>query len=116
MARPRKLNSRYFRHANDLRNNLKIKEIRRQFGIEGYASLLMFFEVLASAKEHQLAFDTYCEDKELSLLANDFGVDFEHFKSVLDAAFDLGLIDIESSGINNVQTLYYSTFLTEIAE
>ena len=46
MARPKKNNADYFPHDADMRNDPKIRALRRKFGLKGYAIWNMFLESL----------------------------------------------------------------------
>ena len=49
MARPRKNNAEYFSHDATLRNDIKIKALRSNFGSDGYASYCILLEILTYA-------------------------------------------------------------------
>ena len=72
MARPIKNNADYFPHDADMRNDPKIKAIRRKFGqLHGYAMYVMLLEYL-SDKDY---FKVKLSDLEYELIAGDFGID-----------------------------------------
>lgn len=47
MARPIKNNADYFSHDIGMRNDMKIKALRRKYGLVGYASYVMLIEIIA---------------------------------------------------------------------
>ena len=46
MARPKKLNAEFFSHDVDMRNDLKVKALRKRFGHKGYSFLEYDFGTL----------------------------------------------------------------------
>lgn len=67
----------YFPHFADARNDRKIKRIRKELGIEGYAIFFMVLEVL----RNQTDFSYPIED--LDLLADDFGTSEQKVMAVI---------------------------------
>lgn len=51
------VNSHFFSHDLDARNDEKITEMRAEFGAEGYGIFWMLVEMLAQAEEYQLSLD-----------------------------------------------------------
>lgn len=71
MARPKKYNADYFSHDKDMRNDLKIKALRKKFGLSGYAFYCMFLEVLVNEDY----FEYEINDLSIELLNGDFDID-----------------------------------------
>ena len=80
MARPQKTNADYFSHDTGMRNDLKIKAIRRKFGLEGYAIWCMMLEVLTDSDNLELEYN----ETELELISADFDIDAEKLKAIID--------------------------------
>lgn len=94
MARPRKSNADWFSHDTDMRNHRKVRALRTQFGLTGYAIFTMFLEVLADAQEFRIKYD----DTELLLLAGDFGVALEDLREILNTMQTIGLVQVDTDG------------------
>lgn len=107
MARPKKDNAEYHTHDKDMRNDPKIRALRKKFGHEGYAIYNMMLEVLTDSDHFRYEwnpmnieilsgdFDTdnlepvikYCTEKlQLFTIENGFIFSFQHqnrFKPLL---------------------------------
>jgi hypothetical protein len=59
MGRHKKNNADYFSHDNDMRNNRKIKAVRKMFGLVGYAVWNMLLEAIAESEDFTLRTDEY---------------------------------------------------------
>ena len=68
MARPIKKNADYFSHDNGMRNDLRIKAVRRKFGNEGFAIWNYLLEVLTDSEDFKYEYNEI--NKEL--LSADF--------------------------------------------
>lgn len=90
MARNDRL--RYFGHDTDMRNDLKIRGIRRKFGNEGYAVWGYMLEVLTASAD--LSIDI---EKMGGLLAADFEVSEEWFRSFINYCLDIELFQLEGT-------------------
>lgn len=72
MARPKRNNADYFSHDNNMRNDPKIKALRKKFDHNlGYTVYNMLIEVLTEADFFSITLD----DLTIELLAGDFDVD-----------------------------------------
>ncbi|SOC79842.1 protein of unknown function [Salinimicrobium sediminis] len=91
MARPKKLNADYFSHDADMRNDPKIKALRRKYGIQGYAIWNMMLEVLTDADFFEYEWTTL----NIELLAGDFDVEPKILEEVIDYCVMLKLIQKE---------------------
>lgn len=90
MARPKKNNADYFSHDSDMRNDPKIKAIRRTFGFKGYAIWCYFLETLTDADFFEIEWN----DLSIELLSGDFDCTPEELKELVDYLLKLGLLNI----------------------
>lgn len=93
MARPKKTNADYFSHDTGMRNDLKIKAIRRKFGLTGYAVWCMLLEVITDSDNLELEYT----DEQLELISADFDLDKDELKLIIDYAIQLKLLVSENS-------------------
>ncbi len=92
---------RYFSHHGDARNDLRIKGVRRQFGLEGYAMYFMLLEILTGEENQCIDLDEMGE-----LLAMDFDVDMDRFTAFIDYCVKIRLFSLDG-------TILYSESLRE---
>lgn len=95
MARPKKTNADYFSHDTGMRNDLKIKAIRRKFGLSGYAVWCMLLEVITDSDNIELEYN----DDQLELISADFDIDRDQLKLIIDYAIQLRLLVVDNSVI-----------------
>lgn len=67
----------YFPHFSQARNDLKIRRLRKQLGIEGYGIFFMILEVLRDETEHTYPL------KDIDLLADEFGTSEQKVEAVI---------------------------------
>lgn len=77
---------RFFSHDVDMRNDLKIRGLRREFGNEGYAVWCYLLEVLTDTE--YLCIDI---DNMAGLLSADFDIDRERLMGIVDYCLQVGL-------------------------
>ncbi|MBC7749571.1 MAG: DUF4373 domain-containing protein [Methylotenera sp.] len=87
MARPKKENAEYFSHDANMRNDPKIKALRKKF-TDGYAVYNMFLEYLTDCT----LFEVKMTELEFEILSGDFDVDVEILKEILDYCVKVGLL------------------------
>ena len=96
MARPQKNNLDYFSHDCDMRNDIKIKALRRKFGHKGYSLYVMMLEHLGKC-------DYLCYEwtpLNIELLTPDFDVDSAELIEFINYATDvLKLFEIKNNHI-----------------
>lgn len=90
MARPIKNNADYFPHDADMRNDPRVKAVRRKFGIEGYGIYCMILEFLADAE----FFEIKNNSLSMELIAGDFDTTPEKLIEVLQYCFQLNLFQL----------------------
>lgn len=88
MARPIKNNADYFSHDNDMRDDERIKAVRRKFGHIGYSTWNMLLERLCRAENFKIE---YNEDS-IDIMAGDFHAEPEQLKEIIDYLIKLKLI------------------------
>ena len=91
MARPQKNNLDYFSHDKDMRNDLKIKALRRKFSHKGYSIYVMMLEHLSNCEYLQYEWN----DLSIELLTSDFDIDTDELMEIIDYSIKLKLFDIE---------------------
>ena len=95
MARPIKNNLDYFSHDKDMRNDLKIRNLRRKFSHKGYSIYVMMLEHLSDCEYLQYEWN----ELSIELLVPDFDVDVEELKEIIDHCIKLKLFDVEEGYI-----------------
>lgn len=101
MARLKKNNAEYFSHDADMRNDIKIKALRRRFSHMGYAVWNYLLETLTHENEFELDF---C-DMSVELLAADFEVTVEQLQAIVEYCLSLGLFQMTDNGCLYSRTL-----------
>lgn len=91
MARPKKDNADYFSHDADMRNDPRVKALRRKFGLEGYAIWNMILEVLTDS-DH---FEYEWTELNIELLAGDFDIDPDLLEEVISYCQTIKLLEKE---------------------
>lgn len=94
MARPIKLSAEYFYHDADMRNDIKIKALRRKYGAEGYAVWNFILETLTANEDFKMPFSPL----EQELLAADFEVSPERLADIVDYCCRLELLQHSEDG------------------
>ena len=92
MARPKKKNADYFPHDSDMRNDPKIKALRRKFGFKGYAVWTMLLEILTDADY----FEYEWSDLNIELLAGDFDLEPDLLRDIVEYCLTIKLLYIQS--------------------
>jgi len=88
MARPKKNNADYFSHDNDMRNDEKLKAVRRKFKHEGYSIWNMMLEKLSKSDGFTMKYN----DMNIELWAGDFEIETERLREILDYFLRLELL------------------------
>ena len=91
MARPQKNNLDYFSHDKDMRNDIKIKALRRKFSHKGYSIYVMMLEHLSNYDYLQFEWN----DLNIELLTPDFDIDLNELIDIINYAVKLKLFEIE---------------------
>lgn len=88
MARPIRNNADYFPHDADMRNDLKIRALRREYGHEGYSIWSMFLEVLTDSDYFQYQWT----ETSIELLAGDFEIEPQKLKDIISYCQKINLL------------------------
>jgi hypothetical protein len=88
MARPIKNNAEYFSHDADMRNDVRIKALRRKYGHTGYSVWNMIIEYLTDSDYFQFE----CTEMGIELISADFDVDVELLNEILEYLLKLNLL------------------------
>lgn len=97
MSRPQKNNAEYFSHDVWMRDHRKVRMVRTKHWNEWYAIFCMMLEVLADSEW----FVIHLDDVQMELLSNDFMIDIEDMKSIIETLKRVWLIQQEWSTIYN---------------
>lgn len=90
MARPTKNNAEYFSHDADMRNDVKVKALRRNFSHKGYAVWCFILETLTDTDFFELDFDEV--NKEL--LAADFDITVDELDEIVNYCLKINLLQM----------------------
>lgn len=93
MARPTKHNADYFSHDNSMRNDIKIKSLRRKYGHTGYSIWNMLIELLTS----QEYFEYEWTEFNIEMLSADFDIDTEELEGIVEYSTKLGLLQMTNN-------------------
>ena len=94
MARPKRNNAEYFTHDADMRNDVKIKALRKNFRHAGYAIWCFLLEVLSDSD----FFEIEWSEAKIELLAGDFDISSEELKDIVDYCVNAGLLKLSDDG------------------
>ena len=100
MARPTKHNADYFSHDNNMRNDIKIKAVRRKYNSAGYALYIMILELLTSNEYFEIEWN----EDNIELLSPDFDMDTEVITDIVNYCIKLNLLQI-TNGYLHCDTL-----------
>lgn len=88
MARPTKNNAEYFTHDADMRNDVKVKALRRRFSHTGYAVWCYLLESLTDTDFFEIDFT----DIDTELLAADYDVTPQELTDIVDYCVRINLL------------------------
>lgn len=91
MARPTKQTVDYFSHDCDMRNDIKIKALRRKYKHLGYSIYIITLELLGDTEYFQMKWD----DTNIELLASEYDCDTDILKEIIDYCIQLNLFQID---------------------
>jgi len=92
MARPTKHNADYFSHDTMMRNDPKIKALRRKYSHTGYSVWNMLLELLTSNEY----FEYEWSELNIELLAPDFDIDADELNNIVQYCIKLNLLQIKN--------------------
>lgn len=85
----------YFSHDADMRNDIKVKALRRKFGHTGYAVWCFMLEALTDKDNFEIEFG----ELDQELLAGDFDVSVEELNDIINYCVKIGLLQREDNRI-----------------
>lgn len=88
MGRPVKDNADYFTHDADMRDDPKIKALRRKFKVAGYGVWCMLLEAITDSDNFRLTVD-------LEIIAGDFDVETDFLQQVMQYCIQLDLLQTD---------------------
>jgi hypothetical protein len=91
MARPVKHNVDYFSHDCDMRNDIKIKALRRKYKHLGYSIYIITLELLGDTEYFQIKWD----DSNIELLTSEYDCDADELKEIINYSIQLDLFKID---------------------
>lgn len=89
MARPIKDNADYFSHDATMRDDPKIKALRRRFKVEGYGIWCMLLETITDSDNFRLYVN-------YEILAGDYDIDPDKLRQIINYCVDLQLLFFDS--------------------
>lgn len=93
MAQMRKLAAQYFTHDADMRNDVKIKALRRKFSHTGYAVWNYLLEVLTDIESFTIEYT----EVEKELLAADFDITVQELTDIIDYCCKIDLLQLDGN-------------------
>jgi len=90
MARPTKQNVDYFSHDCDMRNDIKIKALRRKYKHLGYSIYIITLELLGDTEYFQMKWD----EMNIELLASEYDCDTDELNEVINYCIQLDLLQL----------------------
>lgn len=94
MGRPNKNNAEYFSHDADMRNDVKVKALRRRFSHTGYAVWNYILETLTDTENFEIDF----REVNKELLAADFDVTVQELNDIVGYACKIDLLQTSEDG------------------
>jgi hypothetical protein len=90
MARPIKHNADYFSHDCNMRNDIKVKALRRKYKALGYATYIMMLELLTDNDYFEIEWN----EMNIELLTPDFDMDTDELTEIIDYCIKLNLLQL----------------------
>lgn len=84
---------RYFSHDADMRNDIKVKALRRKFGSTGYAVWCFILETLTDREDFEIDYTPV----EIELMAADFDVEVDELQKIVDYCVKVNLLQLEDN-------------------
>lgn len=97
MARPVKNNADYFTHDSAMRNDIKIRALRRKFGHVGYAVWNYLLEALTDSENFRIVWN----EMNVELYAADFDVDVPQLTEIVAYCITLDLFQMEEGCLSS---------------
>lgn len=94
MGRPKNNSAEYFSHDADMRNDVKVKALRRRFSHTGYAVWNYILETLTDSENFELDF----REVNRELLAADYELSVEELTEIVEYACRIDLLQMSEDG------------------
>lgn len=88
----------FFSHDIDMRNDIKVRALRRKFQIKGYAMWCFILEVLTDSTNFEVEYNEINQE----LLAADIEVPVEEFREIIEYCVKIGLLQIENGKLFSI--------------
>lgn len=95
MAQPNSNSASYFSHDADMRNDIKIKALRKKFGHTGYAVWCFILETLTDSEGFVIDFSEVNQE----LLAADYDITVEQLRQIIDLSVKIGLLQLTDGNL-----------------
>lgn len=92
------MRTKYFYHNSDMRNTLRIKALRKKYGMAGYGVWICLLEIATEIGDSKIPFDNIYSD----MVATDLNIREERLREVVAHCVDVGLITIDNNGYINI--------------
>lgn len=93
MANPLSNSAMYFSHDADMRNDIKVKALRRKFAHKGYAVWCFILETLTDREDFEAEFDEVSQE----LLASDFDITVEELQDIVNYCCKINLLQLSDN-------------------
>lgn len=94
MPKPNKNSADYFSHDCDMRNDIKIRALRRKFGNTGYAVWCYMLETLTGSENFFAPYNTVSKE----LMAADFDIQVSELEAIIEYCMQLNLLQMNEDG------------------
>jgi hypothetical protein len=96
MPQPDSNSAFYFSHDADMRNDIKVKALRKEHGHTGYAVWCFILETLTASENFEVGFDELNQE----LLANDFDTTPETLTAIVQLCCKVGLLKVKDNHLS----------------
>lgn len=94
MPKPNKNSADYFSHDCDMRNDIKIRALRRKFGNTGYAVWCYILETLTGSENFFASYNAVSKE----LMAADFDIQVSELEAIIEYCMQLNLLQMNEDG------------------
>ena len=94
MPKPNKNSADYFSHDCDMRNDIKIRALRRKYGNTGYAVWCYMLETLTGSENFFAPYNAVSKE----LMAADFDIQVSELEAIIEYCQQLNLLQITNDG------------------
>lgn len=94
MPKPNKNSADYFSHDCDMRNDIKIRALRRKYGNTGYAVWCYMLETLTGSENFFAPYNAVSKE----LMAADFDIQVSELEAIIEYCMQLNLLQMNEDG------------------